>query len=96
ENMSVDELKKGMEIQVTRFLEPMKGKLIQRKDTIIDQIVTSNFEFETGNAEGSKQGVGRFILKDNRFICFLLVAKKPEPESNKKLQDTFFNSIQIK
>lgn len=93
--LSAEKLKEGLEINVNEFLKPMQGKLIHRKDTIAGQVVISDFEFELGNATDLKQGTGKFILKGNKFITFLLVSPKTDPKADPSLQKKFFNSIQM-
>lgn len=94
-SQSADKLKEGMEINVNEFLKPMQGKLLNRKDSIAGNMVMSDFEFELGYGGASKHGKGRFILKGNKFITFILVSPVSEDESVHSLKQTFFNSIQM-
>lgn len=93
--MAKEQLKEGMAINVTRFLQPMQGKLLKRKDSVVGNLVTSDFEFEMGIAESSKLGVGRFLIKGNQMISFLFITPMQEIESNKALKDSFFGLIQV-
>lgn len=95
DGLSPDKLKEGLEINVSEFLRPMQGKLLHRKDTIVGKVVMSDFEFELGNASASKHGKGKFILKGNKFITFLVINPMTEPKSDLSLQESFFNSIII-
>jgi len=88
-------LKKGMEINVVNFLKPLNGKLLHRKDTIIDNLARSDFDFEIVNPENTKYGVGRFIVKGNNFISFLFETLKTDIKTNKVIRESFFKSIQI-
>lgn len=94
-NLGPDRLKEGLEENVRGFLLPMQGKLLHRKDTIVGKVVMSDFDFELGNSGKTKQGKGKFILKGNKFIVFLLVHSSEEAKSNESLQKAFFNSIEI-
>ena len=91
----IDQHLAAMEINVTRFLQPRDGKLLHRKDTVINGLAACNFDFEIGTAESSKYGVGRFIVKGNHFIGFLAENDKPESKINETLRESFFNSIQL-
>ncbi|HET6558465.1 MAG TPA: hypothetical protein VFG54_14200 [Prolixibacteraceae bacterium] len=95
DTMNKEQLMEGLEINVNRFLQPMQGTLLSRKDTIMGNLVTSDFEFVMDNARPPKHGVGRFLLKGNQFISFLYVTPKQLMEKNKDLKDDFFNSIQV-
>lgn len=95
EGMSTGQHLQGMELNVARFLQPRDGKLLHRKDTIINGVAASDFDFEIGHAESSKYGVGRFIVKGNHFIGFLAESNKPGAKINEALQESFFNSIQM-
>lgn len=95
DRLSADKLKEGLEINVDEFLKPMQGKLLSRKDTIAGNLVMSDFEFELGNNKALKNGKGKFILKGNKFITFILVSPVTEAKSAKPLQETFFNSIKM-
>lgn len=94
-SISLDEIKKGMEINIAYFLKPLKGKLLSMKDTIIGNVVKCDFKFETENSEISKYGEGKFIVKDNNFIGFTFQSSKPETKSNEALRKSFFESINI-
>lgn len=85
----------SMEINVARFLQPRDGKLLHRKDTLINGLAACDFDFEIGNAGSSKYGVGRFIVKGNHFIGFIAESDKPEAKINETLRESFFNSIQL-
>lgn len=95
DTMKQDQLLEGLEINVNRFIEPMQGKLLNRKDTIIGNVVRSDFEFEMGNARPPKYGVGRFLLKGNQFVSFMYVTPQQLKEKNEDLKESFFNSIQV-
>ena len=94
--LNIDKLKEGLEINVARFLQPMKGQLLQRKDYILGNLVMSDFEFELGSQESTRHGVGRFLINGNSFISFLFVTPKQELKSNEAVREAFFNSIQVK
>jgi hypothetical protein len=94
-NLSPDKLKEGLEINVNEFLKPMQGKLLNRKDTIAGKVVMSDFEFELGNAGASKHGTGKFILKGNKFITFLLVMPVTGTKDDQSLKEKFFDSIKM-
>lgn len=95
DTMNKDQLMEGMEVNVNRFIKPMQGKLLNRKDTMIGNMVTSDFEFEMSNARPPKQGVGRFLLIGNQFISFLYVTPKQQLKKNYNLKESFFNSIKV-
>ncbi len=95
DSMSLDQKKDLMAINVTRFLEPFNGKLLIRKDTLIGNLVQSDFEFEIVNPTLSEYGVGKFIAIDNDFICFVYQSLKNKLKSNEDLQVNFFESIKI-
>lgn len=95
DNLSPDKLKEGLEVNIEGFLQPMQGKLLSRKDTIIGKVVMSDFEFELGNGQAAKHGTGKFILKGNQFITFLVVAPTSEAKSGELLGKAFFKSIKI-
>lgn len=90
-----DQLKESLEINVARFLQPMQGMLLKRKDTIMGNLVISDFEFEMKNARPPKHGVGRFLLKGNQFLSFLYVTPLQQKDKNNDLKEAFFNSIQV-
>ena len=92
---SAEQHLEAMELKVAKFLQPRDGKLIHRNDTLINGLAACDFEFEIGNAESSKYGVGRFIVKGNHFIGFLAESHNPGSKTNETLGESFFNSIQI-
>lgn len=93
--LSQEKLKEGLEVNVNEFLKPMQGKLIHRKDTIAGKLVMSDFEFELGSTGAIRHGMGKFILKENKFITFLLVSSTADSKSEPSLQEKFFGSIKI-
>lgn len=94
-NLSPDKLKAGLEVNVEEFLEPMQGKLLNRQDTIAGKVVMSDFQFELGSGQAARHGKGKFILKGNKFITFLVVSPIQESESGELLGKAFFSSIKI-
>ncbi len=95
DTLGLDKIKEGMERNVTRFVEPMKGKILHRRDTVIGKIVQSDFEFEIITAEASKCGAGRFVVQGNNFIGFIFETKSPETSTGKNLRESFFESVHI-
>lgn len=95
DTLKQNQLLEGLEINVTRFLQPMQGRLLNRKDTITGSLVRSDFEFEMGLVRPPKHGLGRFLLKGNQFISFMCVSSKQQVKRNKELQEAFFNSIRV-
>jgi hypothetical protein len=95
DTLGLDKIKEGMERNVTRFIEPMKGKILQRRDTIIGKIVQSDFEFEIITPEATKCGAGRFVVQGNNFIGFIFETISPETPTGKTLRESFLNSVQI-
>jgi len=95
DTMSIDRIKQGMEKNVARFLEPSKGKILHRKDSVYGKIVQSDFEFEIANSSQSKYGAGRFVVKGNEFIGFIYETVSPETTFNKNLRASFLNSVRI-
>lgn len=95
QGMSTDQHLEGMELNVTRFLQPRDGLLLHRKDTLINDLPASDFDFEIGHGESSKYGMGRFIVKGNQFIGFVAESDNPGSKTNDALRESFFNSIQI-
>ena len=55
----------------------------------------SDFEFELGNTDASRHGIGKFILKGNKFITFLLVTPVIDSKTDLSVKEHFFNSIKI-
>ena len=95
DTIGLDKVKDGMKFNVTRFVEPINGKIVKREDLTIGKIVQSDFEFEIPNSPGSKHGAGRFVVKGSEFIGFIYETVSPETSSMKNLRESFFNSIQI-
>jgi len=95
DTLGLEKIKAGMEKNVTRFVEPMHGKIVQRKDTLYGKIVQSDFGFEINGAADSKIGAGRFVVRGGEFIGFIFETASPESATHKNLRESFFNSIQI-
>lgn len=95
DTIGLEKIKAGMEKNVTRFIEPLQGKIVQRKDTLYGKIVQSDFDFEINSSTGSKIGAGRFVVKENLFIGFIYETILPETSANKALRSSFFSSVQI-
>lgn len=95
ETIGLDKIKDGMKFNVTRFIEPIKGKILKREDITYGKIVQSDFTFEINNAKDSRVGAGRFVVKGNKFVGFIYETSSPETNFSKTLRESFFHSIQI-
>ena len=95
DGLSTDKMKEALDFNVAEFLKPMKGKLLHRKDTMVGNVMISDFEMELGTGDLLKQGKGRFLLKGNKFITFMLVTPAKEIKSAGSLQESFLNSIKF-
>lgn len=89
-----DKMKEGLELNISDFLTAMHGKLLHRKDNIVGNVLTTDFDLELGDAGTSKQGKGKFILKGKNFYTFLLVYPTTDAKTNESLAKAFFNSIE--
>lgn len=93
---NIKEKKEKLIPNLNGFVRGFNGYKLMHKDTIIKQLVQSDFTFEIDQNDTLSIIYGRLIIQDSYLLFFNYKTKLPINSSSIINKDDFFNSIKYK